>query len=93
MIFLIHKVNSYHQVTVYENISDLTQRLEWQDIFEGKSIIIDKNGIEYEWDSTKSDEIGSIHEYTLISTTRVSKLIIECLKRVKANKDICEFTF
>ena len=57
MIFLIDIVDSEHQVIVYESIPDLIQRVEWQDIFEGKSIIIDENGTEYEWDSTKRDEI------------------------------------
>lgn len=93
MIFLITIVNSKNQVIVYESISDLTQKVEWQDIFEGKSIIIDENGIEYQWDSTKTDEIGTVYDYTMIPTSRVSKYIAECLKRVKAEKSICEFIF
>lgn len=93
MIFLIHKVNSNHQVIVYESISDLTQRVEWQDIFYSESIVIDKNGIEYQWDSSKKDEIGTVFDYTMIPTKRVSKYINECLKGVKAEKNICEFVF
>ncbi|GGZ94472.1 hypothetical protein [Algibacter mikhailovii] len=93
MIFLIDKVNSGHQVIVYENITDLTKRVEWQDVFEGKSIIIDKNGTEYEWDSSKKNEIGTVYEYTLIPTTRVSELITECLNRVNTDQNICEFNF
>ncbi|MEN7550064.1 hypothetical protein AAG747_19230 [Rapidithrix thailandica] len=93
MIFLIDKVDSEHQVSVYENITDLTQRVEWQDIYEGKSIIIDKNGTEYEWDSSKKNEIGTVYNYTLIPTLRVSELLTECLKRVNNNQNICEFSF
>ena len=93
MIFLIHEVDSINQVIVYESIPDLIQRVEWQDVFEGKSIIIDKNGTEYEWDSTQKNEIGCIHDYTIIPTSRVSKLITECLKRFKSDKNICEFNF
>jgi hypothetical protein len=93
MIFLIDKVDSEHQVIVYESIADLTQRVEWQDIFEGKSIIIDKNGTEYEWDSSKKNEIGTVYNYTLIPTSRVSELITECLKGFELNKDSWEFSF
>lgn len=93
MIFLIDIVNSEHQVFVYESITDLTRRVEWQDIFEGKSIIIDENGTEYEWDSSKKNEIGTIYDYTLIPTFRVSELITECLKRISADQNIVEFIF
>ena len=93
MIFLINKVDSEYQVIVYEDIDHLIYSIEWQDIFEGKSLIIDENGVEYEWDSTKKDEIGTVYGYTIISTPRVSGLITECLKRVNADKDICEFNF
>lgn len=48
LIFLIDKANSEHQVIVYKNIYDLILRLEWQEIFEGKSIIIDEKGMEYQ---------------------------------------------
>jgi len=93
MIFLIDKIDSEHQVIVYENITDLTKRVEWQDVFEGKSIIIDKNGTEYEWDSSKKNEIGTVYEYTMIPTTRVSELITECLNRINTDQNISEFNF
>ncbi len=93
MIFLIDIVNSEHQVIVYENIPDLIERVEWQDIFEGKSIIMDEKGTEYEWDSSRKNEIGTVHNYTLISTARVSELITECLKRVNTYQNISEFNF
>lgn len=32
MIFLIDKIDSGHQVIVYEDILDLIQRVDWQDI-------------------------------------------------------------
>ncbi len=93
MIFLIDIVDSEHQVIVYEDIPDLIQRVEWQDIFEGNSIIIDENGTEYEWDSSQKNEIGTVHDYTIIPTLRVSELITECLKRIELNKNSCEFSF
>ena len=93
MIFLIDKVDSEHQVIVYENITDLTRRVEWQDIFEGKSIIIDENGTEYEWDSSKKNEVGTVHDYTLIPTSRISELVTECLERVSDDQNISEFIF
>jgi hemin uptake protein HemP len=93
MIFLIDIVDSEHQVIVYEDIPDLIRRVEWQDIFEGKSIIIDEKGIEYEWDSTQKNEIGTVHNYTIIPTSRVSELITQCLERIKLDENINEFSF
>lgn len=93
MVFLIDKVDSEHQVVIYENISDLVQRVEWQDIFEGKSIIIDENGIEYEWDSTKRNEIGTVHDYAIVPTSKISELTSKCLEIVSSNPNICEFNF
>jgi hypothetical protein len=93
MIFLIDIVDSEHQVIVYEDIPDLIQRVELQDVFEGKSIIIDENGIEYEWDSTQKNEIGTVHDYTIIPTSKVSELITQCLERIKLDENICEFSF
>lgn len=91
MIFLIDQVGSEHLVTVYESIGDLVRRVEWQDIVEYNSIIIDVDGIEYEWDSSQKNEIGTVYEYSLIRTSRVSALITPCLERIKLDKDICEF--
>ncbi|UZR98707.1 hypothetical protein [Chondrinema litorale] len=93
MIFLIDKVDSEYQVIVYKGIFDLTHSIEWQDIFEGKSLIIDEHGVGYEWDSSKSDEIGIVYDYTMISTLRISDLITQCLKKLNADKDIYEFNF
>ncbi|MBT30570.1 MAG: hypothetical protein CMO01_13000 [Thalassobius sp.] len=93
MIFLIDKVDSEYQVIVYEDIDQLIYSVEWLDIFAGKTLIIDENGVEYKWDSTKKDEIDTVYGYTIISTSRVSDLVTECLKRVNADKDICEFNF
>jgi hypothetical protein len=93
MIFLIDKVKSEYQVLIYKSLYDLTTSVEWQDIYESKSLILDENGVEYEWDSSKKNEYGTIYEYTLISTFRTSVLISECLKRVNSSPNICEFTF
>ena len=93
MIFLIEIVATEHQVLVYKDIPDLVNRVEWQDIFEGKSIIIDEQGTEYEWDSSQKNEIGTIYDYTIIPTSRVSALITECLDRIKTDENSSEFKF
>lgn len=93
MIFLIDKIDNKHEVIVYESITDLTSRIDWQDIFEGKSIIIDQNGFEYEWNSSKKHEISTVNHYTLIRTSRISSLVSECLKKVKTDKNLAEFSF
>ena len=93
MIFLIDKIDNRHEVIVYEGISDLTSRVDWQDVFDGKPIIIDQNGVEYEWDLIKKNEIGTVNDYTLIKTSRISSLVSECLKKVNLNKNLTEFSF
>ncbi len=92
MIFLIDKIDNKHEVFVYESITDLTSRIDWQDIFEGKSLIIDQNGFEYEWDSSNKHEIGTVNDYTLIKTSRISSLVSECLNKVKLDKNLTEFS-
>jgi len=91
MIFLIDELVSKYEVRRYKCIIDLTSRIEWQDIFEGNSIIIDINGLEYEWDINKKDEIGSTYHYTMRKTNRKSSLILKCLNILNTHKDLTEF--
>lgn len=93
MIFLIDKMPTTYQVVVYDNIADLASRVEWQDIYEGKSIIIDESGYEYEWDVTQENEIGTLYNYTLVRTTRISVLISKCLEMVQSLGNRTEFYF
>ena len=93
MIFTIDIVGSECHIVVYDNITDLTQRIEWQDIFEGQLTIIDEFGVEYDWDATRFNEIGTTYNYTLIPTSRVSNLVTQCLKMVSSNKNLREFRF
>jgi hypothetical protein len=91
MIFLIDEIETKYEVIIYENIKDLTSRVEWQDIFEGKSIIIDQNGTEYEWDASKKEEIGIVYDYTMRRTSRQSDLLEKCLNVLKSDKNLTEF--
>lgn len=91
MIFLINEIETHYEVIVYDNIKDLTSRVEWQDVYEGKSTIIDQDGFEHEWDDTLNNEIGTIHDYTMRRTSKKSHLIVKCLNALKRNKDLIEF--
>ncbi|WP_130736349.1 hypothetical protein [Flavobacterium sp. J27] len=93
MFFLIDTIDKVCHVLVYQSLIDLTQRIEWQDVFEGQSIIIDENGIEYEWDSSKKEEVGIVYNYTLIPTDRTSKLLRECLNELHTSRNKQEFNF
>ena len=72
MIFILDEFGS---VDVYESIDEVVNYIEWQDIFEGEQLILDDKGNIYEWDSSKTNEIGTVYDYTLILSSRKSKLI------------------
>lgn len=93
MIFLIDILETQCNVVVYDDIAHFVQQVEWQDIFEGNSIIFDENGTEYEWDSSQKNEIGTVYNYTMIPTFRKSKLVTKCLEIIELNKHIQEFNF
>lgn len=65
MIFLVD-FEGTPEVLVYTSLDDLIHRVEWQDIFEGKSYIIDELGNLYKWDDKQVKEFGTVHDYTLI---------------------------
>ena len=69
----------------------MTTSVEWQDIFEGKCIIIDEDGVEYEWDSSKKNEIGTVYGYSLIKTHKKSTLLEACLSIISSNENVVEF--
>ncbi|NVK29121.1 MAG: hypothetical protein HWE14_13800 [Flavobacteriia bacterium] len=62
--------------------------MEWQDVFEGKSIIVDLEGNKYKWDDSKSEEYATVYDYTLIKTG--DKLdFIDRLKNEYNSSDHC----
>lgn len=79
MIFLLDRVGNKYEVLVYQDLSDLAHRVEWQDICEGKSIITDLEGNKYKWDDSKSEEYATVHNYTLIKTGEK----LDCIDRLK----------
>ena len=80
MIFLIDRVKEGYEIAVYEDLPDLANRVEWQDIYQGESIIADETGIIYEWDSSKDMEYGTVFNYTLIQTEKRVDLIDKLLE-------------
>lgn len=65
MIFVIDNYTEQKQTLVYNNLSDLTNRVEWQDILDTGVTIIDEEGNIYNWDETKEDEISTTYDYTM----------------------------
>lgn len=65
MIFAIDNYTEEKQTIVYDNISDLTSRVEWQDIQDTGVTIIDEEGNIYNWDKTKDEEISTSYDYTM----------------------------
>ena len=93
MIFLIDKMKTEFEVLVYKSTKDLSNRIDWQDVFEGKSIIIDELGNEYEWDKSKKEEIGTVFNYTLIRNNRISNLTNMCITEFQRSENKTEFSF
>ena len=91
MIFLLDRLDSIYQVLVYKDLSDLIYRTEWQDIFEGKSIITDLEGNKYKWDDTKREEFATVHDYTLIKTGEKLSFIDRLKKEYYASGQQWEF--
>jgi hypothetical protein len=91
MIFLIDKIGKALDILVYESISDLTSRVEWQDIFEGTSTIIDESGFIFKLEPSKKGEVGLVYNYNMIQTDRKSKLIEICLEEYNLKGKPSEF--
>ena len=91
MIFLIDRIKEGYEIAVYEDLPDLTNRVEWQDIYQSESIIADETGIIYEWDSSKDKEYGSVFNYTLIQTEKRVDLIDKLLESY--NQENCPDEF
>lgn len=79
MIFLINFEGGY-EVIVYKDLKDLSNSVEWQDIFEERNIILDEEGNTYKWDSDKKNEFGIVYDYTLIKSGANIQLVKKCLR-------------
>ena len=76
MIFEIDQHTN--EVNVYDNFDQLTSMVEWQDILNDDIAVIDELGNIYKWDSRKSEEIGTIYNYTMISIAANIDLSLKC---------------
>jgi len=79
MIFLIDQHTD--EVNIFDSIEQLASMVEWQDILNDKITVIDEFGNLYKWDSTKSDEIGTIYHYTMTSIGTNMNLSEKCNNR------------
>ena len=67
MFYLIDELEDEIQVTTHHSLESISKGIDWQDIYEGKTKIVDETGMMYKWDSSKEDEIGTVFGYSLIS--------------------------
>lgn len=91
MIFAIDNFTEQKQTVVYDNISDLTSRVEWQDIQDTGVIIIDEEGNIYNWDETKKEEISTTYDYTMKIVGSNKKLGHSCFITYKRLHEPTEF--
>ena len=64
MIFIVN-FEAPPEVIIYNSLEQITHSIEWQDIFEGRDIIIDHEGNQYKWNDLKQEEFGTVYDYTL----------------------------
>ena len=79
MIFVIDQHTD--EVNVFDSVDQLTSMVEWQDILNDEIAVIDERGNLYKWDSTKSEEIGTIYNYTMTSIGANMDLSQKCNKQ------------
>jgi hypothetical protein len=83
MIFLTQKIRntskSKIEVTIYESLEDLSQRVEWQDILDDSLKIMDEDGKLYVWDDSNRNEVGTVFNYSFKTNGTDAELI----KKVK----------
>lgn len=72
---IIFILDEYGHVDVYNNLKAVTAYIEWQDIFECQQLLFDSNGKCYKWGSLKYNEIGTVYNYTLVTSSEKSELI------------------
>jgi hypothetical protein len=92
MVFLIDAVDAVNEVVVYESLEDITSRIEWQDVAEGGSTILDEQGRTYGWDNSKVGEYGTTYGYTLMMRDVDYSLRDQCIREYEALGKPAEFT-
>jgi hypothetical protein len=91
MIFVLDEADTVVEVSVYESLEQLANMVEWQDFFEGKSIILDEEGKTYSWDTSKTEEYGFTYGYTLTAVGTNHKLLDKCMKQYEESGRPDEF--
>ena len=82
MIFLTDNIKKENGIEfiVYDSLEDLSRRVDWQDILDPCSTILDEDGKIYEWDDTKAEEIGTVFDYSF----QAVRMDLDLAKRCKA---------
>ncbi len=93
MIYLVDELKEEIQVSAHNSLSDIINGIDRQDIFEGKTKIVDEYGTMYEWDSTKEHEIGTVFGYTLIPTNQKYNGLPDILNESKHAENPLDFSF
>ncbi|MBC7923976.1 MAG: hypothetical protein H7Z75_23125 [Ferruginibacter sp.] len=91
MIFLIDKAEGRKEVTVYESLDRLSSVVEWPDIFEALSLVIDQEGTSYAWDNSKKSEYGTVYGYTFEVNGSIPELAEQCYRQYLALGKPTEF--
>ena len=78
MIFAVESLENELLVHVYDDQIQLSNSLEWQDVYGNAYKIVDESGVTYEWDSSRQAEFGTLYGYTLINTGHDPDLAKEC---------------
>ena len=85
MIFAVEKLKNHMLVHVFNDLNDLVELsncLEWQDVFGGAYRIIDTSGVLYQWDKSKrSAEYATLYGYSLEAIGEDKELAQQCLKQ------------
>jgi len=93
MIYHIHEFDNETHVTRFESIDEFINCIEWQDIFEGKSIIANTKGETYKWDSSQQNEFAIVYGYTLMKTGEIYGNMTRVLSEAQKAKFPEEFVF
>ena len=80
MIFLTKKIRNRNKidVIVYDSLEDLSQRVEWQDILDISLKILDNEGKVYVWDDSKTNEAGTVYNYSFKTIGTDLVLVEKC---------------
>mgnify|MGYP000892849258 CR=1 FL=1 len=93
MIYLIDELEEEIQVSTHDSLEAIRNGIDWQDIFEGKTKIVDEDGMMYKWDSSKENEIGTVFGYTLIPVNQKYLGFQEILKESVRAENQFDFAF